>query len=91
MVPRAGGCGLASSLWKGDAVKRKRKPKLIRLGVYALDNPDEVRQFGPYFTDSADDRDTMKQVIDSFNEDQEGKTELWCMAAFPAQLETVAS
>jgi hypothetical protein len=72
--------------------RRSKKPrKLFRLGVYTVDDPDDIRLFGPWFTDSADDMDTLQQVVSGFNEDAAYDAGAWCIAAFPVEPETVSS
>ena len=40
---------------------------------------------------SADDRETMRQVIGGFNGEATGEEAEWLIGAFPAELETVSS
>ncbi|MBC7854650.1 MAG: hypothetical protein IAF94_14555 [Pirellulaceae bacterium] len=68
-------------------MKRLRKTQFIRLGVYNACNETSLKTFGPLFTNSADDLDTIRQVIEGFNLYAAANPEPWCIAAFPASLE----
>ena len=65
---------------------------MFQLGTYlATDDAASVKRFGPYFTDSEDDRNTMRKVINGFNKKAAKIPEPWVIAAFPVELETVSS